>query len=56
MWEIELPQEVIIGCVLRGEKSLIPRGDTRILAGDMLILISSDKQEMNAIKKLAGRE
>jgi trk system potassium uptake protein TrkA len=56
LWEIELPQEVIIGCVLRGEKSLIPRGDTRILAGDMLILISSDKQEMNAIKKLAGRE
>jgi trk system potassium uptake protein TrkA len=55
LWEINLPKEVIIGCILRGEKSMIPRGDTRILAGDMLILISSDKQEMNAIKELTGQ-
>jgi trk system potassium uptake protein TrkA len=55
LWEINLPKEVIIGCILRGEKSMIPHGDTRILAGDMLILISSDKQEMAAIKELTGR-
>lgn len=55
LWEIDLPQEVIIGCILRGEQSMIPRGDTRILAGDMLVLISSDKQEMAAIKELTGR-
>ena len=55
LWEINLPREVIIGCILRGEKSMIPRGDTRILAGDMLVLISSDKQEMTAIKELTGR-
>ena len=54
LWEINLPQEVIIGCILRSEKSMIPRGDTRILAGDMLVLISSDKQEMDAIKELTG--
>jgi trk system potassium uptake protein TrkA len=55
LWEINLPKEVIIGCILRGEKSMIPRGDTRILAGDVLVLISSDKQEMAAIKELTGR-
>lgn len=55
LWEINLPEEVIIGCILRGEKSMIPRGDTRILAGDMLILISSAKQEMVAIKELTGQ-
>lgn len=55
LWEIDLPKEVIIGCILRGEKSMIPRGDTRILAGDTLVLISSDKQEMTAIKELTGR-
>ncbi|MDF2520378.1 MAG: trkA 3 [Clostridia bacterium] len=55
LWEINLPEEVIIGCILRGEKSMIPRGDTRILSGDMLILISSDKQEMEAIKELTGQ-
>ncbi len=55
LWEIDLPKEVIIGCILRGEKSMIPRGDTRILAGDMLVLISSDNQEVAAIKELTGR-
>jgi len=52
LWEINLPKEVIIGCILRGDTTMIPRGDTRILAGDMLVLISSDKQEMAAIKEL----
>lgn len=55
LWEINLPQEVIIGCILRGENSLIPRGDTRILAGDLLILISSENNEMLAIKELTGQ-
>ena len=52
---IGLPPEVIIGCILRGERSIVPRGDTRILPGDVLILISADKQEISAIQKLTGR-
>lgn len=55
LWEIKLPKEVIIGCIIRGEMSLIPRGDTRILIGDKLILISSNDQELTAIKELTGR-
>lgn len=55
LWEINLPKEVIIGCILRGDTTVVPRGDTRVLAGDMLILISSGKQEMAAIKELTGR-
>ena len=55
LWEINLPKEVIVGCILRHEHNMIPRGDTRILAGDMLVLISSDKQETIAIKELTGR-
>lgn len=55
LWEINLPEEVIVGCILRGEKSMIPRGDTRILAGDRLVLISSDMHEIAAIKELTGR-
>ena len=46
LWEINLPKEVIVGCILRGDTTMVPRGDTRILSGDMLVLISSDKQEM----------
>ncbi|MGI6161512.1 MAG: potassium channel family protein [Christensenellales bacterium] len=56
LWEIELPDEVIVGCVLRKEHSIVPRGDTRILAGDTLILIASDKQEVTAIRTLTGHD
>lgn len=55
LWEIHLPTEVIIGCVLRGSATMIPRGDTRILAGDVLVLISGNGQELAAIKELTGR-
>lgn len=53
--EIDLPKEVIIGCIIRDEESLVPRGDTRIQANDELILISSDKQE-KAIRLLTGED
>lgn len=55
LWEINLPKEVIIGCILRGDAVMIPRGDTRILAGDMLVLISGQGQEIAAIRELTGR-
>lgn len=55
LWEISLPTGVIIGCILRGDKTMVPRGDSRILAGDMLILISDNGQEMKAIQTLTGR-
>ena len=55
LWEITLPKEVIIGCILRGDTTLIPRGDTRILGGDTLLMISGGGQEMAAIKALTGR-
>ena len=56
VWEIALPKEVIIGCILRRDQTLIPRGDTRILAGDILVLISGNEQEKIAILELKGGE
>lgn len=53
--EIDLPKEVIIGCILRGDTTMIPRGDTRILAGDMLVVISGNGQEVAAVQALTGR-
>lgn len=55
IWEIDLPKEVIIGCILRGENSMVPRGDTELLAGDILIIISSKENQILAIKELTGR-
>lgn len=54
VWEINLPKEVIIGCILRQNQTLIPSGDTRILAGDILVLISGTEQEEIALLELKG--
>ena len=54
IWEINLPKEVIIGCILRQNQTLIPRGDTRILAGDVLVLISGNEQEEIELLELKG--
>ncbi|NLI22804.1 MAG: TrkA family potassium uptake protein [Clostridiales bacterium] len=56
LWEVNLPQDVIIGSVLRGDRVMVPRGDTRILAGDMLVLISGNGTEISQIEEWTGRE
>ena len=55
LWELNLPKEIIIGCILRGDQSLIPRGDTVVKEGDILLMITSDKQKLNAVKELTKR-
>ena len=52
LWELNLPKEIIIGCILRGDQSLIPRGDTRITEGDVLLIITSDKSKLDQINEL----
>jgi len=55
LWEINLPKEVIIGCILRGDQAVIPRGDTRILEGDVLVVISLAHSESEAVGILTGK-
>lgn len=55
LWEIELPKESIVGCILRHDTTLIPRGDTRIHSGDTLVVITGNSQEFNTIHALTGR-
>ena len=52
LWELNLPTEIITGCILRGDQSLIPRGDTSVKEGDVLLMITSDKEKLNTIKEL----
>lgn len=54
LWEITLPRESIVGCILRGDTTLIPRGDTRILAGDTLVVLTGNGQELDAVRALTG--
>lgn len=53
--EIILPRQVIIGCILHGERSTIPRGDTHIRDGDTLVLLSTGQHEAAALRELTGK-
>lgn len=53
--EISLPGQSIIGCILRGSDSIIPRGNTVIYENDVLLLISSEDDSQQAIKVITGR-
>lgn len=55
LWEIDLPKEVVVGCILRRDEAIIPRGDTRVSAGDILVIIAGNGQELAAVKMLTGR-
>lgn len=55
LWELKLPRDTIIGCILRDSRSLVPRGDTRLAENDQLILIVSEEQEQAAARALTGR-
>ena len=53
--EIRRPGQVIVACILRGDKNLIPSVDTVILAGDVLVIITSEQYETAAIQELTGK-
>ncbi len=41
LWEIGLPKDSIIGCIIRAEQTIIPQGNTDLKAGNRVILLSS---------------
>lgn len=54
LWEIEMPKESIVGCILRRDMTIIPRGDTTINSGDTLVVIGQTNKEFQIIEALAG--
>jgi trk system potassium uptake protein TrkA len=55
LYDISLPSQSIIACILRGQSSIIPRGSTQILANDMLLLVAAVEDEMKAIEIITGK-
>lgn len=56
LWEITLPKDVIVGCILRGNETIIPRGDTRIALSDLLVVLFDSARENEVIKAITGKE
>lgn len=52
--DINLPKDVIIGCILRNGLSLVPRGDTIINKGDLLVLIIKSDKKHETMLALKG--
>ncbi len=50
--EIELPPGTLIGAVVRGDEVLMAHHDTRIEAGDHVIVFVSDKKNLPRVEKL----
>lgn len=54
--EIEIPEECIIGCIIRDVNSIIPKGRTTIQADDKLIILSPPHIKKDIIKVIVGRD
>lgn len=54
LWEISLPKESIVGCILREDATIIPRGDTRVFAGDTLVVLTGNGQGLDTVRALSG--
>lgn len=54
--EVDIPEQAIIGCIIRGVNSIIPRGKTQIQAEDKLIILSPPKVQRQIVKHIVGRD
>lgn len=50
MKEISFPKDCVIASIRRGSKVIIPRGETVVRAGDMLVIVAQGKAREEAIK------
>lgn len=49
--EIKLPKGSIIGCILRGDECIIPRGDTEIKLNDKLLIFTT-WEELDVVEEV----
>jgi Trk K+ transport system NAD-binding subunit len=52
--ELSLPQETLLVAIRRGERTLIPHGDTVLMAGDRVVALA-ERGQFEALRELLGR-
>jgi trk system potassium uptake protein len=52
--ELQLPEGALIATIVRGDEVIIPKGGSRVLAGDRLILIGQPASYGDALRALTG--
>ncbi len=56
LWEIGFPPNSIVTCILREEEIIIPQGNTILLSGDKVVVISSAQSFDTMIVLLNGKK
>ena len=52
--EANLPKEAVVGCIIRDEDAVIPRGDIVIHEKDLLVIITLDHMRQKVVKAVTG--
>ena len=52
--EIELPENALVAVVIRNEEVLIPRGATRLIEGDRMVLVTLPENHGPVLRMLTG--
>ncbi|MEG0919728.1 MAG: NAD-binding protein [Bacilli bacterium] len=53
--ELDIHEELGIGCIVRDGKSIIPRGSTQIKSGDKLIVICYEAESVSVTRQITGK-
>ncbi|MBW7573852.1 potassium channel family protein [Caproiciproducens faecalis] len=56
LWEIPLPPQSIIGCIIREDQTLIPQGNTQLEEGDHAVILSSAESVDEVTALLSGHK
>ena len=54
--DMNLPKDVVVGCIVRGDRSIIPSGETKLLTGDIVILIVNGEAKEEVVKIFTGEK
>ena len=55
LWKIGLPPQSIISCIIRGEQTIIPEGNTELKVNDKAIVVSASDAMDKAMDILTGQ-
>lgn len=52
--DISLPNDTIISCIIRDTEVIIPNGQTKIMAGDKLLVLTTPQNQQRVISGIVG--
>jgi trk system potassium uptake protein TrkA len=52
--EFEFPEGALVGCIVRGQEAIVPRGETQIRQGDVLMIMARQELHARVVTLLTG--